>query len=76
MLHRILPIAVGILVFLDFFLLIGFGGQGFMSSVILNSPIFFAILVLIQLPLLYTVVYLAYIGPVQILNQSIAKFMT
>ena len=76
MLHRILPIAVGILVFLDFFLLIGFGGQGFMSSVILNSPIFFAILVLIQLPLLYTVVYLAYIKPVQILNQSIAKFMT
>ena len=76
MLHRILPIAVGILVFLDFFLLIGFGGQGFMSSVILNSPIFFAILVVIQLPLLYTVVYLAYIGPVQVLNQSIAKFMT
>ena len=74
MLHRILPIAVGILVFIDFFLLIGFGGQGFMTSTVLNSPILFSVLVVVQLPLLYTIVYLAYIWPVQVLNQSIAKF--
>lgn len=47
-----------------------------MAAVVLNSPIFFAILVAIQLPLLYLIVYLAYIGPVQVLNLSIAKFMT
>lgn len=61
MLHRILPIAVAILVFVDFFLLIGFGGQGFMAPIVLNAPIVFSLLVVLQLPLLYTVVYLAYI---------------
>ncbi len=46
-----------------------------MSEVVSASPIFFTLLVVLQLPLLYIVVYLAYIWPVQVLNQSIAKFM-
>ena len=32
--------------------------------------------VLIQLPVIYFILYKAYISPVQILNQNIAKFMT
>ncbi len=46
-----------------------------MSEVVSASPTFFTLLVVLQLPFLYIVVYLAYIWPVQVLNQSIAKFM-
>jgi serine phosphatase RsbU (regulator of sigma subunit) len=76
MLHRILPIIVAILCIIDFFILFWFGGYGFMTSTVESSPFFFAIIVVIQLPILYAIVYQAYIGPVQRLNQSIAKFMT
>jgi serine phosphatase RsbU (regulator of sigma subunit) len=44
--------------------------------VLIDSPIITAMLVLIQLPILYFVVYKAYIYPVQQLNQEIARFMT
>lgn len=47
-----------------------------MVSAVELSPFLFAIIVVIQLPILYMIVYQAYIGPVQRLNQSIAKFMT
>lgn len=47
-----------------------------MTSTVESSPFFFAIIVVMQLPILYAIVYQAYIGPVQRLNQSIAKFMT
>ena len=40
------------------------------------TPFVFGVIVIAQIPLLYLVVYKAYIGPVQHLNQSIAKFMT
>lgn len=46
-----------------------------MSEVVSASPTFFTLVVVLQLPFLYIVVYLAYIWPVQVLNQSIAKFM-
>lgn len=47
-----------------------------MKDTVQNSPILFAVLIAMQLPVLYIIVYFAYIGPVQRLNQSIARFMT
>ncbi len=76
MLHKILPIIVWILVFLDLFLLVGFWGYTFMAPFVQSAPFLFSIAIVIQLPVLYGIVYLAYISPVQKLNQSIARFYT
>ena len=40
------------------------------------NPIFAPILIIIQFPILYTILYKAYIGPIQLLTQDIARFMT
>ena len=76
MLHRILPIVVLLLVILDTTVLFGFGGSGPLAGFVTTMRPFAYGIVLIGLPLLYFIVYKAYIGPVQRLNQSIAKFMT
>ncbi len=76
MLHRILPIIVLLLVILDTTVLFGFGGSGPLAGFVISMKPFAYGIVLIGLPLLYFIVYKAYIGPVQRLNQSIAKFMT
>ena len=47
-----------------------------MASFVQSAPFFFSILIVIQLPILYAIVHLAYIGPIQKLNQSIARFYT
>ncbi len=41
-----------------------------------NNPILASILIIIQFPILYTILYKAYIGPIQLLTQDIARFMT
>ena len=47
-----------------------------MASLVQSAPFLFSIIIVIQLPILYGIVYLAYISPVQKLNQSIARFYT
>ncbi|MBX9809751.1 serine/threonine-protein phosphatase [Candidatus Gracilibacteria bacterium] len=76
MFHRILPIIIGLLVVLDGFILLGFGEYGPLTSLSTSSPIFASILIIIQFPILYTVLYKAYIEPVQLLTKDIARFMT
>ena len=77
MLHKILPIIIFILVVLDSYIIAGFWGSGpFVDMIASWTPFVFGVIVIAQIPLLYLVVYKAYIGPVQHLNQSIAKFMT
>ena len=76
MLHKILPIIVSIFVCIDLFLLVSFDGYGFLSDFVQGFSMIFSVFIVIQLPILYAFVYLAYIGPVQKLNQSIARFYT
>lgn len=47
-----------------------------MAPFVQSAPFLFSIIIVIQLPILYGIVYLAYISPVQKLNQSIARFYT
>lgn len=76
MLHKILPILVAIFVAIDSLVLLGFGGYGFMTSIVDRYPLPFVGMIIVQLPILYFIVYFAYIGPVQKLTQNIARFMT
>ena len=76
MLHRILPIIVLLLAALDATILFWFGGSGPLADFVRNFMPLAAGIVTAGVPLLYFIVYKAYIGPVQRLNQSIAKFMT
>ena len=76
MFHRILPIIIGLLVILDGFILLGFGQYGPLTSLSTSSPIFASILIIIQFPILYTILYKAYIEPVHLLTKDIARFMT
>lgn len=41
-----------------------------------TDPIVASILIIMQFPILYTVLYKAYIGPIQHLTSDIARFMT
>ncbi len=74
--HRILPIIVILLFILDIFLVFGFWWSGFLSGFVKTLPVPAWALLLLGTPILYLIIYKAYIGPIQKLNQSIAKFMT
>lgn len=77
MFHRILTAIVVLLFGLDVLFLLALGGYDSASGFIIGgNRVFTSMLVLIQLPILYFVIYKAYIYPVQQLNQEIAKFMT
>jgi serine phosphatase RsbU (regulator of sigma subunit) len=76
MLHRILPIIVFLLVILDGYILLGFGNYGVFSDFSNSSPILASFLIIIQFPILYTILYKAYIEPIQQLTEDIARFMT
>ncbi|MBC7504059.1 serine/threonine-protein phosphatase [Candidatus Gracilibacteria bacterium] len=76
MLHRILTGIIILLIILDGYLLLGFGGYGFFTDLTTSNPIFIPILIIIQFPILYFILYKAYIGPIQLLTQDIARFMT
>lgn len=76
MLHKILPIIVLLLVGLDTIFLMGLSGSSFSKDIIQYFPSWSIIFIILQLPILYGIVYFGYIGPVQRLNQSIARFMT
>ena len=76
MLHRILAVILVFLIFLDGLILLGFWQYGFMSGFSNSNPILASILIIIQFPILYTILYKAYIGPIQLLTQDIARFMT
>jgi serine phosphatase RsbU (regulator of sigma subunit) len=75
-LHRLLPIAVIILVIFDATLLLGFWESGPLKTFVSEWPLFTAILILLQLPTFYFIIYKAYIGPIQKLNKNISRFMT
>ncbi|MBP9812215.1 serine/threonine-protein phosphatase [Candidatus Gracilibacteria bacterium] len=75
-LHRLLPVVVLILVILDALLLLGFGEKGIFKGFVNSAPLLSSGIILAQLPILYYIVYRAYIGPIQKLNQSISRFMT
>jgi serine phosphatase RsbU (regulator of sigma subunit) len=75
MLHKILTYVIVFLVFIDIvFLAIFLSGWSLMSVKIDAGMIM--IFLLIQTPIIYFFVYRAYILPVNVLNQEIAKFMT
>lgn len=54
----------------------GLSGSSFSKDIIQYFPSWSIIFIILQLPILYGIVYFGYIGPVQRLNQSIARFMT
>ncbi len=76
MLHRIIFITVIILIILDGFILLWFGNYGPLTDFANSNSILASILILMQFPILYTVLYKAYIEPIQLLTQDIARFMT
>jgi serine phosphatase RsbU (regulator of sigma subunit) len=75
-LHRLLPVVVLILVVWDAVLLLGLSGRGVLVDFVKEWPFLTAMIILWGLPLLYYIVYKAYIAPIQKLNQSISRFMT
>ena len=76
MLHRIILIILFILVIVDGFILLGFSNHGILTDLTNSNPILASVLIIIQFPILYTILYKAYIGPIQLLTQDIARFMT
>jgi hypothetical protein len=76
MLHRIIPIILFILLIVDGFILLGFSDYGPLVDLAKSNSILASILIIIQFPILYTILYKAYIGPIQLLTQDIARFMT
>jgi serine phosphatase RsbU (regulator of sigma subunit) len=75
-LHRLLPVVVLILVIWDAVLLLGLSGRGVLADFVKEWPFLTAMIILWGLPLLYYIVYKAYISPIQKLNRSISRFMT
>lgn len=75
-LHRLLPILIIIIFVIDSFLLLGFTGHGQAQEIIITFPILSALFILFGLPVVYLIVYNAYIKPVQNLNKNISRFMT
>jgi serine phosphatase RsbU (regulator of sigma subunit) len=76
MLHRIIFIIVIVLVILDGFVLFGLGGSGPFVAITHWNTILTAWFIVVQFPILYFVLYKAYIWPIQVLIQDIARFMT
>lgn len=76
MLHRILPIILVLLMILDAFILVGFWGYGPLIEISRSNPIIAPVFIIIQFPILYMILYKAYIWPIQLLTQDIARFMT
>ncbi|MBP6981693.1 serine/threonine-protein phosphatase [Candidatus Gracilibacteria bacterium] len=70
-----IPFIIGILFIIDAVLLFAFSGLG-MTELVQDAPMISVIFILIQLPIIYFVLYKSYIQPLEQLNQSIAKFMT
>jgi serine phosphatase RsbU (regulator of sigma subunit) len=56
--------------------LLGFGDIWPLVKFAKDDPILASILIIIQFPILYTILYKAYIGPIQHLTSDIARFMT
>ncbi|NRH20597.1 serine/threonine-protein phosphatase [Candidatus Gracilibacteria bacterium] len=76
MLHRILPIILVFLILLDGLILLGFGDIGFFVYFSNHNTILASFLIIIQVPLLYIILYKSYIEPIDNLTQDIARFMT
>ncbi|MFZ2255745.1 MAG: hypothetical protein WAW59_02620 [Patescibacteria group bacterium] len=76
MFHIILTIIVVALFILNTFLLLGMGGIGFLAAFAKGNNFIVSGIILSQIPVLYFIIYRSYIGPVQVLNAEIAKFMT
>lgn len=76
MLHRILFITVIILIILDWFILAGFADYWPFEYYSNHNPLLAAFLIIIQFPILYIILYKAYIEPINNLTQGIARFMT
>lgn len=70
-----IPFIIWILFIIDAVLLFAFSGL-WMTELVQDAPMISVIFILIQLPIIYFVLYKSYIQPLEQLNQSIAKFMT
>lgn len=75
-LHRILPVFIFILSILQGFILLGFGETWPLKDMVKRSPIISGLFILIGLPIVYFIVYKAYVRPIQQLNMNISRFMT
>jgi hypothetical protein len=70
-LHRLLPVLISILFILQGWILLGFGEQWPFKNLVKSWPILSGMFVLFSLPIVYFIVYKAYVQPIQNLNQSI-----
>jgi serine phosphatase RsbU (regulator of sigma subunit) len=75
-LHRILPVLIFIIFGIDSLILLGFAERGWIADFVKGSPILSALFVLSWLPVIYFILYKAYIKPIQNLNRNISRFMT
>lgn len=75
-LHRILPVIIFVLFVLDGLLLLWFIGDSLFTDFVKDSPLVSILFIVAGLPIMYYVVYRAYIRPIQKLNTSISRFMT
>lgn len=75
MLHTLIPFILLIFFIIDVLIMIGFWWYGPLSWYMADYWMYATIVITIQLPLVYIVLYKAYVGPIQHLNQDIAKFM-
>ncbi len=74
--HILLNISILILTLVDSVILLGFFGFGpFVESVALHSGVYSLVMAL-QIPIIYFIVYKAYIAPIEALKQGIARFYT
>lgn len=76
MVHILITVAVIICFIIDVFLLLWLWGIGFFSLIAAENFFTISIIILLQLPIVYFLIYKTYIEPIYILNQEIAKFMT
>lgn len=76
MFHRILSILVIILSLIDIAILLGIFGVAPMSEMVNAHLGLYAAVIVVQIPILYAIIYFTYISPIQSLTQGIARFYT
>lgn len=74
--YRLFPFILVLLIVVDLLILLGFGNIWFFVYFSNSSPIFASLLIIAQIPIMYTILYKAYIEPINRLTQDIARFMT
>lgn len=74
--HILLNILIAVLTLVDSVILLGFFGFGPFVETVTAHPGLYSLAMALQIPIIYVIIYKAYIAPIEALKQGIARFYT